>query len=711
MPTHDNKQRRQKSMNDAALHQMFAYGTATPPHCRDREETGVIRPNAHVRVVGLQSRSDLNGCSAVIAGDYNVQRERWPATFGSGESVMIKPSNIRVDATQPADVPSAETWLAAHVPPGMTFMPKPPPMQMPGMPRMPTAEEQQEEARRVARAMATYAKDKAAAVDVTDGVAAENITEGKPLDAEAGGFIHGDSVELHSLSRAELNGKRGVCRAFHGGTPSNPGRWEVTLWGTQTSVKVRADHLAAVASRRCEAVKALIAYVGTQYPQRGFKLHPAVRFQPDEHGGVCVRAADDIAAGDILLVVPDAIGVSCRSRTGVPGGTDRKLPDGSSLQHVLTKMAVLWKAREDEWFGMIALSDAQLAVLLMHVACHPVDDLDRHVAAAWPSLDDVRSSLPLFWGDARLARIDGTHAARFIALLQKEVSRIFEHVVDPALSAAAGSSSAPLASYFQKDGASLRNCFLFGFSLAYSRAHDSDTSDNSVGILRPLIDVINGLPGPHSAINVEVNRGKWPFIRGNVFRDECNLKVSAVAAKKHIRAGEEMIIDYGETSTSMFMLRYGVVPRQLLSRPNQNDAVECLIPTDLKPQPSDPLRLQAVCNIFEFMGFEQGAGFMLPMTDLVVARRGQEPDSLKSLRQLLVLLIADSHELQAFCACNGARFRFNPNVAKLGRVMMRSFDHSLALLAARDDEDPMRAIERQGLRAWRDFVAARYPSP
>ena len=80
-------------------------------------------------------------------------------------------------------------------------------MPMPGMPPLPTAEEQQEEARRVASAMATYAKDKAAAVDVTDGVAAAIFTEGKPLDAEAGGFIHGESVELHSLSRAELNGK------------------------------------------------------------------------------------------------------------------------------------------------------------------------------------------------------------------------------------------------------------------------------------------------------------------------------------------------------------------------------------------------------------------------------------------------------------------------------------------------------------------------
>ena len=141
----------QKIMKDAALHHMVHYCSVVPPHCRDREEKGVIRPNARVRVVGLQSRGDLNGCSAVIAGDYNVRRERWPVTFDSGESVLIKPSNICVDAVQPADVPSAESWLDAHVPPGITF----------GLPPMPTAraETQQEEARRVARDMEAYAKD------------------------------------------------------------------------------------------------------------------------------------------------------------------------------------------------------------------------------------------------------------------------------------------------------------------------------------------------------------------------------------------------------------------------------------------------------------------------------------------------------------------------------------------------------------------------
>lgn len=145
-------------MDDSALQQ-----TKTPPHCRDREETGVIRPTAHVRVVGLQNRSDLNGRCAVIAGDYHLQKERWPVQVDSGESVMVKSSNIRVDAIQPAHVPSAKAWLAANVPPGMKFMPKMPPIRLPGMPPLPTAEEKQQEGRQAARSMAAYAKRNAAA--------------------------------------------------------------------------------------------------------------------------------------------------------------------------------------------------------------------------------------------------------------------------------------------------------------------------------------------------------------------------------------------------------------------------------------------------------------------------------------------------------------------------------------------------------------------
>jgi hypothetical protein len=51
----------------------------------------------------------------------------------------------------------------------------------------------------------------------------------------------------------------------------------------------------------------------------------------------------------------------------------------------------------------------------------------------------------------------------------------------------------------------------------------------------------------------QVNRGKWPWVRGKVYLDECNLRCSAVAATRDIRAGEELIIDYG-TSAGTFEL-------------------------------------------------------------------------------------------------------------------------------------------------------------
>ena len=76
-----------------AMQQMFAYGTATPPHCRDREETGVIRPGAHVRIVGLESRSDLNGTNGVVL-DYSYQKARWAVRM-QHEAVRVKPSNLR----------------------------------------------------------------------------------------------------------------------------------------------------------------------------------------------------------------------------------------------------------------------------------------------------------------------------------------------------------------------------------------------------------------------------------------------------------------------------------------------------------------------------------------------------------------------------------------------------------------------------------------
>ena len=518
-------------------------------------------------------------------------------------------------------------------------------------------------------------------------------------------------MELRALSRADLNGKRGVCCAFD----DDAGRWEVELStpdGKSKSVKVRAANLKAIISERCEALYTLCARLNVRYRERGFKVHPAVCFQADEHGGVCMRATANLNAGDILLVVPGEIGVTTRAAAY---SADLKLPNGTAMKSVLDHVATVWKKRVgDNALGIIALEDVQLAVLLMHLACAPVDDLHKQMAAAWPSLDDARKNLPLFWSEHRLEDMRGTHAARNVELLKNEAERIFNRVVsfaltDPKFDAkGADDAGTPFVNNFRKGDAPLQDCFLFAFSLAYSRAHNSDTSDSSVGVVLPLIDAINGLPGPHEDINVEVNRGKWPFLRGSIFRDDINVECWAVAAKRDLRPGEELIVDYGEDSTGMFMLRYGVVPKQLIRRANANEVYEVLMPQNLKPAPSDSLRLKAIAEIFGFSGFEDGAGCVLSQQDLFDAKGFLEPDNFRSFRQLCVLFIADAGEIQTFCECNGARFRFNPDLARLVETFTRIFDHNLALLKAYEGESPLRSIERKGLEAWREFLLNRY---
>jgi hypothetical protein len=140
-------------------------------------------------------------------------------------------------------------------------------------------------------------------------------------------------------------------------------------------------------------------------------------------------------------------------------------------------------------------------------------------------IEDLRKQLPLLWTVAPLDRIHGTQVSGSLRM-SNEVDAIFEHVIKPALG---GASHAKL---FPKEGIMLRDSFLFGFSIcSYLHAHDLLPSNCSVGAIQPLVNAINCLPGPHhKAINVEVNGGKWPFLRGIVFRDDCNFKVSAVTA-------------------------------------------------------------------------------------------------------------------------------------------------------------------------------------
>ena len=82
---------------------------------------------------------------------------RWAVKVSSsGERVLVLPGNLRVDARQPEHVPAAAAWLRENTPPGRKYSPKPPPVQMPGMPPRLTPEQEADAARAAATEMDAY---------------------------------------------------------------------------------------------------------------------------------------------------------------------------------------------------------------------------------------------------------------------------------------------------------------------------------------------------------------------------------------------------------------------------------------------------------------------------------------------------------------------------------------------------------------------------
>jgi hypothetical protein len=511
---------------------------------------------------------------------------------------------------------------------------------------------------------------------------------------DGGGLSPGRTVELHSLTRGELNGTRGVCRAYD----SDTCRWEVMPFGGGHQDKplgVKPINLRTVASRRADAARALCDILRERYPLNGLKIHPALSFEVDEGGGICIRTTAEVDVGEILLVVPEDV---CISKQLAACST-------SSMLSVLADVRRLWDASSiRRGYKHIALSNVEVVVCIMHVVCRADDDVQVRVVVVWPSMDELRDQQTVLWSNEKLESIRGTCASRYISRLRDELHSIFEHVIEPAL----GKASIVEEGLFHREGTTLRDLFYYAFGISYSRVHGDDDMN-----IKPLIDLFNGTN--LAGINVEVNTGKWPFLHGHIFRDDCNLNVSGVAATRPLRAGEDLIIEYGSLRTSFFFVKYGVVPRPIQKSGNgELDVIECILPPDLKPHPTDVHRIRAIrdifglCDILGYRGFESGHGFELRMSDLVVFQRGHEPDRFKGFRQLCVLLIGGDQDIRAFCDCNGSRFRFNFKQASLVRVFKRIFNHNLKLLAPFEGEHVVREIERRGFQAWRKAVLDKY---
>ena len=90
---------------------------------------------------------------------------------------------------------------------------------------------------------------------------------------------------------------------------------------------------------------------------------------------------------------------------------------------------------------------------------------------------------------------------------------------------------------------------------------------------------------------------------------------------------------------------------------------------------------------------------------------GREPECFTALRQMAVLLIADSSDIRTFVDCNGSRFRFNLDRYKLGGMLATVFEYNLSLLTPREEaEHPIRSVERKGLLAWANYSKSMYPA-
>ena len=113
----------------------------------------------------------------------------------------------------------------------------------------------------------------------------------------------------------------------------------------------------------------------------------------------------------------EQLDVEAAIRVGAGSCAGLTLPNGWALQRVLDDVSSRWERAREECggIGFLDLPDVQLVVLLMHVACHPTREYHRLVAATWPSFDDVRASMPLFYTAELLDAMRGTHTARIIA--------------------------------------------------------------------------------------------------------------------------------------------------------------------------------------------------------------------------------------------------------------------------------------------------------
>lgn len=491
------------------------------------------------------------------------------------------------------------------------------------------------------------------------------------------------------------------------------------------------------------ATQALIESVKTRFPLKGFKLHPALNFCfSHTAGGMGVIAQEIIAKEDVLLVIPESLRCSISSVL-------------TTKEHKAMIKKLLQKCTQ--WDNMFEGKDFALAVAVMHILSRKSKEPPGSVsqdpfvlqAATWPLEEAMKESSMFYWGVEDVKSIWNKNLLSSNFEKRREnVQQIFDGAVFPALKADADNFIDFSLEGNKTDGVgaaesnskkkALENTFVYAFSLVWSRAHGSPDPE-----LVPLVELFNGnservnmseKPGKledKTIINVKMVRGKWPFLRGHMFRDDCNLPCSAVYANRDIEKGEELIIDYGDLSPVSFMFKYGTIPETFLNNHNIQAEVSLWCDPALISM-EYPLRTQCLRkNHFplEALIAHECTLCDLDAEDNSLQRYSQglyEPPVIGSLRHFLILsVLAGDEELQRNIATG--RIRGPLYAQQVIPLMCQVIDYNLEALApgpnpptsamdierAKKSDTPAwekaallaRVVQRESLIMWRHAIA------
>ena len=438
-------------------------------------------------------------------------------------------------------------------------------------------------------------------------------------------------------------------------------------------------------SMRQQAIGRCVDWLRDAYPDRGFLIHDGVENRSKAKNSIGLFATRDLAKDEILIVVPK----------GCSFASSHPTLEGSGKLGVLLRETHALLTNRRELFGLpehaeqFSDEDVKLQLLLMVVlySCSEEGSAAelKYLATYWrPYFDTLPSSIaesPLYWSADELDSLKGTVAGERVAYIKQEAEALFAHVI----------AAIPSTPFLPDSRDKRKRLHSHAMALLLSRAHDEGSlriDSDDCASLTPLIDLVNGGPEGSAAINVGFHKGYWPFVKGRIFHNECNLPCSALSAQRQIKAGTELIVDYGAVSASGFLMKYGVVP----------DANPCgetfvLPPPQLLPPDTDTLRWAALqSNGYSremLTPLEEGntlsSPFFLRQCDVQAYRESVggpmsagETQNLSQLRQLAVMLVAGEDVLRSIV--EHGRMRGDINIEQVGQVMKGMVDFKLGQL-------------------------------